>query len=43
MARRLSVDLGPPLQRAALCVLAAKMGQVATKDALISRLTRAEG
>ncbi|MGI5159821.1 BTAD domain-containing putative transcriptional regulator [Microbispora sp. CA-102843] len=33
-----SVDLGPPLQRAALCVLAAQMGQVVTKEALISRL-----
>ncbi|MEV7807343.1 BTAD domain-containing putative transcriptional regulator [Microbispora sp. NPDC088329] len=33
-----SVDLGPPLQRAALCMLAAHMGQVATKEALISGL-----
>lgn len=33
-----SVDLGPPLQRAALCVLAAQMGQVVTKDALIGGL-----
>ncbi|MEU7911023.1 AfsR/SARP family transcriptional regulator [Microbispora bryophytorum] len=33
-----NVDLGPPLQRAALCVLAAHMGQVVTKEALISGL-----
>ncbi len=33
-----SVDLGPPLQRAALCVLAAQMGQVVTKEALIGGL-----
>ncbi|MEN3535785.1 BTAD domain-containing putative transcriptional regulator [Microbispora sp. ZYX-F-249] len=33
-----SVDLGPPLQRAALCVLAAQTGQVVTKEALIGGL-----
>ncbi|MGW5259919.1 BTAD domain-containing putative transcriptional regulator [Microbispora sp. NPDC004025] len=32
------VDLGPPLQRAALCVLAAQIGQVVTKEALIGGL-----
>ncbi|MEU6409467.1 BTAD domain-containing putative transcriptional regulator [Microbispora sp. NPDC046933] len=33
-----SVDLGPPLQRAALCLLAARPGRVATRDALINGL-----
>ncbi|GAA0357324.1 BTAD domain-containing putative transcriptional regulator [Microbispora corallina] len=32
------VDLGPPLQRAVLCVLAARPGQVVTKDRLINSL-----
>ncbi|TLP58585.1 tetratricopeptide repeat protein [Microbispora tritici] len=33
-----TVDLGPPLQRAALCVLAARAGRVVTKDTLIGGL-----
>ncbi|MBO4274076.1 AfsR/SARP family transcriptional regulator [Microbispora triticiradicis] len=33
-----TVDLGPPLQRAALCVLAARAGRIVTKDALIGGL-----
>ncbi|GGO09756.1 regulatory protein AfsR [Microbispora rosea subsp. aerata] len=32
------VELGPPLQRGVLCLLAAQAGQVATKDALIGGL-----
>ncbi|ETK36040.1 AfsR/SARP family transcriptional regulator [Microbispora sp. ATCC PTA-5024] len=33
-----ALDLGPPLQRAALCALAARPGQVVTKDRLINSL-----
>ncbi|GAA0357316.1 hypothetical protein GCM10009530_03200 [Microbispora corallina] len=34
----LAVDLGPPLQRAVLCLLAAQPGQVVAKDRLIAGL-----
>nr|WP_191910002.1 AfsR/SARP family transcriptional regulator [Microbispora cellulosiformans] len=33
-----TVDLGPPLQRAALCVLAVRAGRIITKDTLIGGL-----